>query len=64
LTRDLRFRGEHRKTVKHPGRKEQDMKQSPLQLWIAIWQRQLMRALVVGAVLQVLTVTPWEVPVV
>jgi hypothetical protein len=64
LTRDLRFRGEHRKTVQHPDRKEQDVKQSPLQLWIAIWQRQLQRALVVVAVLQVLTVAPWETPLV
>jgi len=40
------------------------MKDSPLQLWIAIWQRQLVRALVVLATLQALSLVPWETPVV
>jgi hypothetical protein len=40
------------------------MKQSPLQLRIAIWQRQLARALVVLATVQALLRVPWETPVV
>jgi hypothetical protein len=40
------------------------MKDSPLQLWIAIWRRRLVRALVVLATLQALSPLPWETPVV
>ena len=40
------------------------MNQSPLQLWIAIWQRQPVRALVVLATVQALSLVPWETPVV
>jgi hypothetical protein len=32
--------------------------------WVAIWQRQLMRVVMVVAALQVLAVVPWETPVV
>jgi hypothetical protein len=32
--------------------------------WIAVGQRQMVRALVVLAALQALSVVPWEVPVV
>ena len=40
------------------------MKQSPLQLWIAIWQGQLVRAPVILATVQALSPLPWETPVV
>jgi hypothetical protein len=32
--------------------------------WIAIWQRHMVRALLVLVALQALSVVPWEVPVV
>jgi hypothetical protein len=58
LTLDLRFRGEHRKATEDTGREEDTMH------WIAVGQRQILRAIVVLVTLQALSPVPWEVPVV
>ena len=57
MTLDLRFRGEHQKATEDTGR-EDTMR------WIAVAQRQIVRALVVLVALQALSVVSWEVPVV